>query len=113
MNKAIILFLLLIFSVSAFADVNGDLNNFFDGLGMATNVTAPHAYQGQQAGYYSGGSIFSRNAVRNVQLVQVDLPSFRAGCGGIDLFAGGMSFVNKDELIATMRNIMNSAKGYG
>jgi conjugative transfer pilus assembly protein TraH len=112
MKNIFTLFLLLV-SFPVFADVNSDLNNFFDGLGMATNITAPHAYQGQQAGYYSGGSIFSRNAVRTVQLVQVDLPSFRAGCGGIDLFAGGLSFVNNDELVKTMRNIMNSAKGYG
>jgi conjugative transfer pilus assembly protein TraH len=113
MKKFIIHFLLFLISVPALADVNGDLNSFFDGLGMATNVTAPHAYQGQQAGYYSGGSVFSRSAVRNVQLVQVDLPSFRAGCGGIDLFAGGMSFVDNQELLKTMRNIMNNAKGYG
>ncbi len=101
------------FSTPTFADVNSDLNSFFDGLGIATNVTAPHAYHGQQAGYYSGGSIFSRNSVRSVQLIQVDLPSFRAGCGGIDLFAGGFSFINSEELLKTMRNIMNSAKGYG
>lgn len=113
MKKIIITALLFFVSLPAFADVNSDLNSFFDDLGMATNVTAPHAYQGQQAGYYSGGSVFSRSAVRSVQLMQVDLPSFRAGCGGIDLFAGGFSFINSDELIKTMRNVMNNAKGYG
>jgi conjugative transfer pilus assembly protein TraH len=113
MKKIIIVIVMLLFPYSVFADVNSDLNNFFDGLGVATNTTAPHAYQGQQAGYYSGGSIFSRNAVRNVQLVQVDLPSFRAGCGGIDLFAGGFSFINSDQLVTLMRNIMNNTKGYG
>lgn len=111
--RKIIFFLMMLFPITLYADVNSDLNNFFDGLGVATNVTAPHAYQGQQAGYYSGGSIFSRNAVRSVQLVQVDLPSFRAGCGGIDLFAGGFSYINNDQLVALMRNIMNNAKGYG
>lgn len=103
----------LFFSFTTHADVNGDLNRFFEGLGIATNTTAPHAYQGQQAGYYSGGSVFSRNAVRTVQLVQVDLPGFRAGCGGIDLFAGGFSFVNSDELIKAMRNILSNASSYG
>lgn len=112
--RQVVLFILCCFlSLSLWADVNADLNNFFKGLGTETNMTAPHAYRGQQAGYYSGGSIFSRNSVRNVQLVQVDLPSFRAGCSGIDLFAGGFSFVDNDELIKMMRNIMNSAKGYG
>ena len=111
--RCVVIFLLSFFCLSAFADVNSDLNSFFNGLGMATNTTAPHAYQGQQAGYYSGGSLFARSAVRNVQLAQVDLPSYRAGCGGIDLFAGGFSFVNKPELVTMMRNILNNTKGYG
>lgn len=99
-------------STPSLADVNSDLNNFFDGLGMLTNTTAPHAYQGQQAGYYSGGSLYARSTVRNVQLVEIDLPSFRSGCGGIDMFAGGFSFVNNDEIVKLMRNVMNNAKGY-
>lgn len=110
-----ILAFILIYSVlttKSFADVNSDLNNYFDGLGMVTNTTAPHAFQGQQAGYYSGGSLYARSTVRNVQLVQVDLPSFRSGCGGIDAFAGGFSFVNNDQLVQMMRNVMNNAKGY-
>lgn len=104
--------MLMTLSIPSFADVNSDLNHFFDGLGMATNTTAPHAYHGQQAGYYSGGSLFARSTVRNVQLIQVDLPSFRSGCGGIDMFAGGFSFVNNDEIVKMMRNVMNNAKGY-
>lgn len=111
--KKWILMLMIFCPTLLFADVNSDLNQFFDGLGVTTNTTAPHAYSGQQAGYYSGGSIFSRNSVRNFQLLQVDLPSYRAGCGGIDLFAGGFSYINSDQLIALMRNIMNNAKGYG
>lgn len=109
---ASLLTVILIVPSVSFADVNSDLNNFFDGLGMVSNTTAPHAYQGQQAGYYSGGSLYARNTVRNVQLVQVDLPSFRSGCGGIDMFAGGFSFVNNDEIVKMMRNVMNNAKGY-
>jgi len=112
MIKRLIIVFFFLLASSAYADINSDLNSFFNGLGVVTNTTAPHAYQGQQAGYYSGGSIFSRNTVRSVQLVQVDLPSFRAGCGGIDLFAGGFSYINNDQLVALMRNVMNNAKGY-
>lgn len=108
----IVFLMSMMLSTTVFADINSDLNAYFNGLGMATNVTAPHAYHGQQAGYYSGGSLFSRNTVRSVQLVQVDLPSFRAGCSGIDLFAGGFSYINEQELIEAMRNILNGAKGY-
>lgn len=102
---------LVICATTAWANVNSDLNNFFDGLGMVTNTTAPHAYQGQQAGYYSGGSLYARSTVRNVQLMEVDLPSYRSGCGGIDLYAGGLSFIKSDEIVAMMRNVMNNSKG--
>ncbi|MEM2160763.1 MAG: conjugal transfer protein TraH, partial [Candidatus Nitrosotenuis sp.] len=97
---------------SVWADINNDLTNFFDNLGFSNNVTGTNAYQGQQAGYYTGGSLYARNSVRDVQIAQIDLPSFRSGCGGIDLYTGGFSFVNSQELINTMQNIMNNAVGY-
>jgi conjugative transfer pilus assembly protein TraH len=97
---------------SVFANVGSDLNNFFDGLGFSANITNPTAYQGQQAGYYSGGSIFERNTVRDFQLASVDLPSFRGGCGGIDLFTGGFSFINSKQLQAALKNIANNGVNY-
>ena len=76
------------------------------------NTTAPNAYQGQEAGYYSGGSLFARDSVRDTQIASVDLPSFKSGCGGIDLFTGGFSFVNSQQLVNAMQNIINNAVGY-
>lgn len=99
-------------SSASLANVNDDLHKFFDGLGYSTNITAPQSYKGQEAGYYTGGSIFARSSVRNVQIAYLDLPSYRSGCGGIDLFAGGFSFINSDQLIALAKNILNNAKGY-
>lgn len=96
----------------AFADVSSDLNSFFNNLGFSNNVTAPHAYQGQQAGYYTGGSLFARSSVRDVQIAQVDLPSLRSGCGGIDMYMGGFSFVNSQQLVAAFKNVINNAGGY-
>lgn len=107
-----VLSVLLLSVHSAMAGVNSDLNSYFDDLGFQTNVTNPSAYNGQTAGYYSGGSVFTRDAVRDVQIAQIDLPSYRAGCGGIDMFTGGFSFVNSDQLVAVSKNIMNNAVGY-
>ncbi len=102
----------LVLPAISLADVNGDLNKIFDNMGMESNTTAPHAYQGQQAGYYTGGSLYARSAVKNVQLVEVDLPSYRAGCGGIDLYLGGFSYVNSTEINEMLKNVMNGAKAY-
>ena len=94
------------------ANVNSDLNNFFNDLGFSNNTTAPNAYSGQEAGYYSGGSLFARDSVRDVQIAQVQLPSFRSGCGGIDLFTGGFSFIDSKQLVDLMNNIINNSMGY-
>ena len=71
----------------AWADINNDLDSYFNKLGYSSNTTSPNAYHGQQAGYYTGGSISMRNQVRDVQVMQVNLPSYRSGCGGIDIYA--------------------------
>lgn len=103
---------LVFFMPFALADVNSDLNSFFNGLGYSSNNTSPTAYQGQMAGYYTGGSVFLRNQVRNVQIASVTLPGYNAGCGGIDLFNGGFSFVNSAALEDVMKNVVNNAGTY-
>ena len=94
------------------ADVSGDLSEFFTTLGYDNNVTPGTAYQGQAAGYYSGGSVFLRDRVKNIQVIYIDPPTLRNGCGGIDLFAGGFSFVNAQALTEFFQKIMSNAGGY-
>lgn len=101
-----------IYPSTMYAGINQDLNNYFNQLGFSSNVTGTSAYHGQSAGYYSGGSIVTRNAVRDVQIMQMDLPSYRSGCGGIDLYAGGFSFINSDQLVSTLKNILNNSASY-
>lgn len=105
-------FLILYSLPFAWASLNEDLNSYFNGLGFSSNVTSPQAYHGQQAGYYTGGSVFMRNRVRDVQLVQLELPSYRSGCSGINLFTGGFSFIDSDQIIPLMQNIMTSSAAY-
>src|SRR6185436_2478381 len=49
---------------------------------------------------------------RNYPLVNAQLPSLRAGCGGIDLFGGAFSFINKQQFVALLQNIGANAVGY-
>ena len=51
--------------------VSGSLNDFFNGLGYANNVTNPAAFKGQSANYYSGGNLFVRSPMRDAQLISV------------------------------------------
>lgn len=95
----------------AHADVGSSMEAFWDGVG-ASNFTGPTAFEGQSAGYYTGGNIFMRTRTVNTNLASVNLPSWRAGCGGIDMFAGSFSFINSDQLVALMRSIGTNAVGY-
>ncbi len=62
-----------------------DLNKFFDSMGANANVSAGDVYQGQKAGYATGGGVSIRNPSINTKLATVNLPEFDAGCGGIDI----------------------------
>ena len=96
----------------AMAGVQDDMNNFFDHMGYATNSTSAKAWQGQAARYMSGGSFFARTGNKNIQLVSISLPSISSGCGGIDVYLGAFSFINKDEIVAFVKQVMAGAPGY-
>ena len=60
-------------------------------VGAAANVTGPTAFEGQAAGYYSLGNVWTRFPQNTTNLANLQLPRARAGCGGIDIFAGSFS----------------------
>ena len=88
------------------------MQSFMSDMGVQANVTGPSAYQGQSAGYYSMGSVWSRFPQKNIQPFNIQLPHARAGCGGIDLFAGSFSFINTAELVAMLKATANNALGF-
>ena len=112
MRRLVCVCALLVWAGAAQAGINGDLANFYAGLGAVTNVTPSGVYKTQAGGYYTGGGVYVRAPVRNYQLLQITPPTLRAGCGGIDLYLGGFSFINKQQFVQMLRNIGNNAAGY-
>ena len=110
--KRLMASMLFIGSSALYANVSSDLDNFFNGMGYAANVTSPAAYESQAAGFFGGGSLYARNQIRQYQLIQLDLPSYRAGCGGIDLFTGSMSFLSHQKLVDLGKSVMTNAGAY-
>ena len=94
------------------ADVAGQMNSFFQDAGGAANVTGPSAYQGQTAGYYSMGNVWTRFPQKSVQPFNLQMPKVSAGCGGIDLFTGSFSFINGAEMVAMLKATANNALGF-
>lgn len=99
-------------SAPAQADMASDLNDFWSRTGGGANITRPQAYQGQEGGFITGGSLYVRTRPRNATVASLQLPSVSAGCGGIDIFGGSFSFISKEELIKLMEAIMQNAAGF-
>jgi len=92
------------------ADVLSEMAAFWQGA--AVNTTGPTAFDGQASGHWTLGNLYVRAPVRTETLATVSLPSFRAGCGGIDAFAGAFSFIDSDQLVAFGRAVAQNAAGF-
>ncbi len=95
-----------------YAGMQSDLKKFFNNMGQTSNVTSSGSYKDQTGGHYTGGSLFVRSPARNIELMNLQMPNFRGGCGGIDLFTGGLSFINSKQLVETMKTIGSNAASY-
>lgn len=103
--------LAITFSTSSTASIQSQMQGWFNEMGAYGNVTGAQVVSGQTGTVYTGGSMYMRTPIRNYQLASIQPPSIRAGCGGIDLFAGSFSFINSEQLTAAFRNIANNAIG--
>ena len=108
----VIVFLYLLQPFTTQAQVSESMDDFWDEIGVAANITGPSAFRGQQAGYYSLGNVYLRVPQENLRPVTIQLPSFRAGCGGIDIYSGGFSYVNSSQLISFMKSVANNASSF-
>ncbi len=71
--------------------------------------SGPAYFKGQKRGYYSGGTFNARWPSHTDNPVTVEMPRIKSGCGGIDVFMGGVSFLDFDRLVKKLQNIMMNA----
>ncbi len=107
----IILVATILLNQNSFAGIEDDMSEFWDSLGGVSNANKAQFVKSQKAGHMSLGGIQIRSNIQNAQLASVRLPSVRAGCGGIDFFAGGFSFISSDQLIALGKSIISNSAG--
>ncbi len=72
-------------------------------------VSGPNHFETQKRGFTSFGNFSARWQNGNDYLVTINKPQFKAGCGGIDLFLGGMDLMQFDYLVAKLQRTMGSA----
>lgn len=92
---------------------SANFDNTLDGVfeSMMSNTTDPGTYSTMRRGVLSGGRVSARTNISKANLGYLDMPSFSAGCGGIDIFGGSFSFINKDQLVQLARHTVQNAAG--
>jgi len=112
-RRLIFIILAAIFCANlAFADINQELSDMFDRWGFEATATGGGAYEGQTRGYWVGGSLNARAKRKPIDLLSINPPSLKAGCGGIDYFTGAFSFLNAEQLVNALKAIGQNAIGY-
>ncbi len=96
------LLVMFIFCQTAFADWLDDW------YGQYT-TTAPSYLKGQQRGYLTLGSFSARVPSRTDYLFSIEKPRLDIGCGGIDAFLGGFSFLNFEYLVQKLQRMIQVA----
>ena len=112
--KHLIIFSIFLFLLPIFysqASVEQGMKDFLFS-NSNTNYSSGGAYKSQRRGYYATPSVYTRNPVVDVKPVSMAMPSFRGGCGGIDMFAGSFSHINADQFVALLQAIPSNAMGY-
>lgn len=110
---AVLLVLNLIISLNiSYASIGDEIEQMFRRWGFKATTNDPGAYTAQTRGFITGGSLNLRAGYEPIQLFSINPPRIRAGCGGIDLYFGGISFVNKDQFVNMLRTIGQNSLGY-
>jgi conjugative transfer pilus assembly protein TraH len=93
----------------ASADLAAEMGQMFDGLGVSV---PPGVDSTSREGMIGGGSIDVHNQLMYQNIISFVPPSFEAGCGGIDFYAGSFSFINAAQFTALLKSIAANAMGY-
>ena len=75
-----IAFAVFVSAIPARADLQDEMNLFFDSL---ANTTDPTITSTARRGVIAGGNVQIRNRIVDTNLVTFTPPSFQAGCGGV------------------------------
>lgn len=102
--RIIILVLLVTFMIETISSAG-----FIDDWLTQKTESSPGYFEGQKRGYFTGGSFSARWPMKNDYLFSFEPPRLNFGCGGIDAFMGGFSFLNFEYLVQKLQRILQAA----
>ena len=102
LKKTILILVFLFIAVSARAE-------WIDDWVQQKTSSGASYLEGQKRGFASAGSMSMRWKHGIDYPITVQKPMIKAGCGGIDLFLGGVSFMDADYMVDRLENMISAA----
>lgn len=81
------------------------VDDWFD----SATYSGPSSFSTQNRHFMTGGSFSVRSQVKTDYPISITMPRISAGCGGIDGFMGGFSFLDADYLVDKSQRMMQAA----
>lgn len=92
-------------AVAPICHAAGWVDSWFD----SATYSGPGNFSTQNRHFMTGGSFAVRSQVKTDYPITLALPKISAGCGGIDGFMGGFSFLDADYLVDKAQRMMQAA----
>lgn len=87
----------------------GFAENWVDDWFDAATYNGADSFEAQNRHFVSGGSFSVRSRVKTDYPITISMPKISSGCGGIDGFMGGFSFLDADYLVDKAQRMMQAA----
>lgn len=71
--------------------------------------SGPNYFEGQKRGFFNAGSYNARFRNSRENLFSLQAPRLKSGCGGIDMFMGGFSFMDPEYLMQKLQRALQAA----
>ena len=88
------------------------IDEFFNSYNIATNHTSSEMIDSQLGVHFLGSSGAVRTTVYDVNPIHIQLPTFSAGCSGIDYTIGAINIASKDEMKKALTSIATNGVAY-
>jgi hypothetical protein len=111
-STTVLIFTLAVFLLGALQPGQAHAANWFDRFGSSVVQHGSSAWESQKQGHFAAGGFSVRMPIDRTPLFNFTPPRFQIGCGGIDAFWGGFSFLDPEFLIQKLKNIMQAAAAY-
>ena len=82
---------------------------WIDDWAASSTRSGPNYFEGQKRGYFNAGSYQARYRNTTENVFSLQKPRLKSGCGGVDLFMGGFSFMDPEYLMQKLQRAMQAA----